>query len=150
LPFIAVGLTALSAGRTALAVKTVDGSFAKGGFTGPGKFQDDTGHRVAGYVHDGEYVIPKWQVSNPKYSQFINWVENDRMRGYAQGGYVNTTPTIEAVTYSNTSMMSIEMIERFESAVERLSNAELKAKMVYSDFEKIDSDVKNTRSAASY
>ena len=35
--------------------------FAKGGYTGDGLGNpiDETGYRVAGVVHEGEYVIPK-------------------------------------------------------------------------------------------
>jgi hypothetical protein len=34
-------------------------TFADGGGTGQGTYIDSTGHRVAGIVHDNEYVVPK-------------------------------------------------------------------------------------------
>lgn len=41
--------------------------YAKGGFTGSGMGQvDETGERQAGIVHEGEWVAPKWMISqNP-------------------------------------------------------------------------------------
>lgn len=60
--------------------------FAKGGYTG-GKGSgrpDETGHVPVGIVHDGEYVIPKWQVN--KNPSLVRALENDRLRGYASGG----------------------------------------------------------------
>ena len=61
------------------------GGVKRGGYTGEGYGQpDETGHIPVGIVHDGEYVIPKWQVrKNPS---LIRSLESDRLRGYATGG----------------------------------------------------------------
>jgi hypothetical protein len=40
------------------------GLFAEGGFTGTGTYTDSTGERVAGIVHEGEWVAPKWMVNS--------------------------------------------------------------------------------------
>jgi len=40
------------------------GLFAEGGFTGSGTYIDSTGERVAGIVHEGEWVAPKWMVNS--------------------------------------------------------------------------------------
>ena len=50
--------------------------FAKGGYTGKGGAIDETGHRVAGVVHDNEYVVPKEMVVSQK--PLIDHLENIR------------------------------------------------------------------------
>jgi tape measure domain-containing protein len=51
--------------------------FAKGGYTGKGMGAiDETGHRVAGVVHDNEYVVPKEMVVSQK--PLIDHLENIR------------------------------------------------------------------------
>lgn len=61
------------------------GGVKRGGYTGEGYGQpDETGHIPVGIVHDGEYVIPKWQVR--KSPSLIRSLESDRLRGYATGG----------------------------------------------------------------
>lgn len=59
--------------------------FAKGGYTPRvnGR-RDETGHVPVGIVHDGEYVIPKWQVN--KNPSLVRSLERDRLRGFASGG----------------------------------------------------------------
>lgn len=62
--------------------------FAEGGFTGEGfDFKDDTGHNVAGVVHNDEWVAPKWQVESPKYRPIIEYLESARVGGFADGGF---------------------------------------------------------------
>ncbi|MBF9237451.1 hypothetical protein I2I05_08575 [Hymenobacter sp. BT683] len=80
------------------AVKTAAKGFAAGGFTGIGSYErDHTGHRVAGVVHEGEWVAPKWMVESPKFQTSIHQLEAARStgNGYAAGGFgqppVNTT-----------------------------------------------------------
>ncbi|AMJ65057.1 hypothetical protein [Hymenobacter sp. PAMC 26628] len=63
--------------------------FARGGFTGGGQGPaDSTGHRVAGVVHEGEWVAPKWMLQTPKYANVVGYLEAER-KGYAQGGYTS-------------------------------------------------------------
>lgn len=50
--------------------------FAKGGYTGKGGNIDETGQRVAGVVHDGEWVAPKSLVASQK--PLIEHLENIR------------------------------------------------------------------------
>ncbi|WP_151087396.1 hypothetical protein [Hymenobacter baengnokdamensis] len=72
-------------GAAAAAAKVA--GFAGGGFTGAGVGQiDATGHRVAGVVHDNEWVAPKWMLATPKFANVIGYLEAER-RGYATGGY---------------------------------------------------------------
>lgn len=73
----------------ALAAGAKIAGFAEGGHTGAGMGQvDATGHRVAGVVHDGEWVAPKWMLKQPKYANIVGYLEAER-RGYAQGGYTS-------------------------------------------------------------
>jgi hypothetical protein len=62
-------------------------TFAEGGYTGDGDKYD-----IAGIVHRGEYVVPKWQVESQKYRPLISILERGRLRGYATGGGVGINP----------------------------------------------------------
>ena len=65
--------------------------FAKGGFTGSGAGQPDkTGYKIAGVVHENEYVVPQWMLRQPVYANVVDWLESQRMGqgGYADGGFV--------------------------------------------------------------
>lgn len=63
--------------------------FAEGGYTG-----DGGKHEPAGVVHRGEYVVPQKIVRNPQYSGVIAGLERARVSGYAQGGLVDTRPSV--------------------------------------------------------
>lgn len=60
------------------------GGFASGGFTGQGGTNE-----VAGVVHKGEWVAPKWMVNSMK--PLFDNLESARTQGFASGGYTNTT-----------------------------------------------------------
>lgn len=83
--------------------------FDKGGMTGPGTVKDETGKKVAGVVHENEYVSPEHQVK--RHANLIHWLNQERKspglpaspavirslsgssrRGYAEGGF--TSPAI--------------------------------------------------------
>lgn len=81
---------AFVAALTATEVALIAGQkFAKGGFTGDGSYRDDTGHKVAGVVHDNEYVVPKWMVQSAQYRPLIDQLEGARTRGFADGGFTS-------------------------------------------------------------
>lgn len=62
-----------AAGAAALA------GFDKGGYTGEGAGQPDgSGHKVAGVVHAGEWVAPKWMLAQPKYANIIGYLDAER------------------------------------------------------------------------
>lgn len=73
--------------------------FAEGGFTGPGgKYEP------AGIVHKGEYVTPQHVVNSPAAQPHISALENMRLRGYADGGFVtsqNISATQQALIMAN-------------------------------------------------
>lgn len=59
--------------------------FAKGGFTGNGP-----ANQIAGIVHKGEWVAPKWMVQNFRpMIDFLEGVRNNRAKGFAQGGFTS-------------------------------------------------------------
>lgn len=69
--------------------------FSSGGYSGDGGV-----YEVKGFVHGGEYVIPKWMMSNPLVFDTAQVLENIRQtrsqanplprQGYAEGGPVQT------------------------------------------------------------
>lgn len=73
--------------------------FAEGGWTGPG-----SKYQVAGVVHADEYVAPKHIVNSPAAQPHISALENMRLRGYADGGFVtnqNISATQQALIMAN-------------------------------------------------
>lgn len=92
-------LAGISAATTAAQIALIAGQkFADGGFTGDGTFKDETGHKVAGVVHDGEWVAPKSMVNNPVTAPLISQLESFRQNGFASGGF--TTPDMQGLSYS--------------------------------------------------
>ena len=131
-PILGALQTGIAVARTVNAIRKVDNvstSFATGGHTGPGTIRDHTGHKVAGVVHDGEYVVPKWINQDPVYADVIGMLETVRLRGsYATGGDVSSSRTTQTTqpapqtgqfnAQQQTEMMSAKldmMIEILES-----------------------------------
>lgn len=117
-------LSGIAAGITAAQVGLIASQkFAEGGFTGDGTITDNTGHKVAGVVHNDEWVAPKWMTESPKFSPIIQQLENARTRGFANGGF--TSPDYNglsnAVNPNNTANMERMMQQYMQSAIE-LSN----------------------------
>jgi tape measure domain-containing protein len=99
---IAGVLTAIAVGRTVMAVDKIQSTeYYDGGYTHKGS--DRTAKPVL--VHGNEWVAPAWQVRHPQYRPMIQALEQGRLRGYAQGGYINTTPTVSTMPnyYQNAS-----------------------------------------------
>lgn len=95
-PILGAILTGVAVGRTALNVRKIrQQSYASGGFTealqvsGSGKLVDNTGHAVAGVVHEKEWVAPRWMTESPRHANVIGWLESERTRRFAEGGYTN-------------------------------------------------------------
>lgn len=92
-------LAGISAATTAAQVALIAGQkFASGGFTGSGSTVDETGHKVAGVVHNDEWVAPKWMVESPKFGSVINQLEGVRQKGFAEGGF--TSPDFNSLSQS--------------------------------------------------
>jgi hypothetical protein len=126
-------LSGIAAGVTAAEIGLIASQkFAKGGFTGSGTQRDETGHKVAGVVHNDEWVAPKWMVESPKFGSVINQLENARTRGFADGGFTspdfgklsgavspNSTARLEAMIESyNQNLISLSNRPIFVSATE--------------------------------
>ena len=105
---LAVAQTALALNRTRQGIQAVNSQgFAGGGFTGRGlsvdglgKMRDQTGHAIAGVVHADEWVAPKWMVESPKYANVIGWMESERTRRFAEGGFTGAMPATAAAAAS--------------------------------------------------
>jgi hypothetical protein len=114
----------LSAATTATQIALISSQkFAKGGFTGSGTERDETGHKVAGVVHNDEWVAPKWMVESPKFGSVINQLENARTKGFAEGGF--TSPDFgklsSSVSGNGTARLESMMQSYIDSAIQ-LSN----------------------------
>ncbi len=70
--------------------------FADGGFTGGGMMPDPRvpGRKIAGVVHDREYVVPTRVMERPEGASLVQQLEGLRVRSYAQGGFVGLQPRI--------------------------------------------------------
>jgi len=90
--------------------------FASGGFTGDGYgMRDSSGFKPAGIVHEGEWVAPKWMVN--KYANSFMSLENQRMKGYASGGFVDFETRQAAGTFNPTQqpqVVPVLVLEDFE------------------------------------
>lgn len=117
-------LAGISAATTAAQVALISGQkFAKGGFTGSGGRTDETGHRVAGVVHNDEWVAPKWLVESPQFGGVINELEQVRQRGFAEGGY--TTPNFQALNASpadTSNAIVVQALREFQATNVALAN----------------------------
>ena len=137
---------ALAVGRATFAVSKINQQqFYDGGYTGEGMgYKDRSGHQVAGVVHANEWVSPQWMTDHPQYGKVIHQLEYIRQRGFADGGYT-TTPTGGIPTFSST--ISETTMQRFVAVLEGFPR-EVKAKVVYSEFESVASDVDDVRKNA--
>lgn len=117
-------LAGISAATTAAQVALISGQkFAKGGFTGSGGRTDETGHRVAGVVHNDEWVAPKWLVESPQFGGVIGELERVRQRGFAEGGY--TTPNFQALNASpadTSNAIVVQALREFQATNVSLAN----------------------------
>ena len=111
-------LAALAAIATAAQVAVISSQqFAGGGFTGAGSGRrDSTGRRVAGVVHENEYVAPTSQIE--RFPELFRWLELDRrkrLRPYAQGGFVGDfTPQIAVPAASGGNQLLVEATATFD------------------------------------
>ena len=107
-------LAIVTAVTTGIQIATIRAQkFAKGGYTGNAYgAKDETGHVPVGIVHDGEYVVPKWQVR--KRSSLIASLEKDRLRGYAAGGLATAQ---SGVSLESFAMMADIIAERVAASV---------------------------------
>lgn len=121
-------------------------SMAVGGPTGDGfGVPDETGFKVAGKVHQDEYVIPAWLRKNPQVAAYENIIEAMRVNrtGYAAGGAASSTNTVtppQIVTMTDPQLLAVMM-----EVSKKLDNP-TRAKVVYSDFENMGAKVADAKS----
>ena len=79
-----------------LALAKTAGSFAEGGYTSAEGKRDSTGFKVAGIVHEGEYVVPKKVLRTKAGAHIVNQLDNLRKynktsttEGFASGGFTS-------------------------------------------------------------
>lgn len=86
---VALGITGAAQASMAIQEANKIQGYAEGvGVTKGMGFRDDTGQEVAGVVHEGEQVIPKWMKQSPKYAPTLDALEYARanqLGRFAQG-----------------------------------------------------------------
>ena len=107
---------------------------ASGGYTGRGYGDpDETGYRVAGKVHEDEYVIPAWQRKDPwvvnvervieahrKSKTFVSddtGISNSARAGVISGGAMSAAPIV--VTYTDERLLAT--MDRLDGKLDNLS-----------------------------
>lgn len=118
----------------ASAKRFLGGSFADGGWTGPGGKYD-----AAGVVHADEYVTPKRIVNNPMARPHLHALESMRVKGYADGGFVanqniaggqNTLAMINAMKRMPHPEVSVrEIVDKSRSILLREKTARIGGKL---------------------
>jgi len=99
-------------------------SFDEGGHTGPGTgTADATGYKVAGVVHQNEWVAPQWMTESPRWANTIQMMEAARQNkvGYAEGGFAGDQGTGASST-AGAAPDQTEMLEMLAALKHRLDN----------------------------
>ncbi len=124
------------------------GGFADGGFTGKGGRKDSSGHRVAGVVHGGEYVMPQRVLRTRSGAALASKAEGMRVRGFADGGFV--TPVASSVTSISSAAQTTQSMA--DSIARRFANTvnNLKVTNVVSDTTDEQQSITNIQSEAGF
>lgn len=113
-------------------------AYAKGGYTRGLGVRDQSGEEVAGVVHGGEYVIPRWLLKEPEVAALAQWIEGRRQgapqgEGYAQGGAVAPqgagTPAPAGGGEGSQSAL-IPVLRELASAIDKLTDEPLQSYLV--------------------
>ena len=113
-------------------------AYAKGGYTRGLGVRDQSGEEVAGVVHGGEYVIPRWLLKEPEVAALAQWIEGRRQgasqaEGYAQGGAVapqgDGTPAPAGGSEGSQSAL-IPVLRELTSAIDKLTDEPLQSYLV--------------------
>jgi tubulin-specific chaperone A len=97
------------------------GSFAEGGFTDKNKLgeRDESGFRVAGIVHEGEYVVPKKVLDSGLFDNEINRLEAARKGSFLTGGFTSNNVI---VNNNNDEVISLLNVIASKSNVVKVSD----------------------------
>jgi hypothetical protein len=90
--------------------------YAEGGFTTPIGPADNTGYRVAGVVHEGEYVVPQHILRSNAGSELVRTLEAMRqgMPTFADGGFTSSIP-VSIDTSSVNSLSTASLTQAFSN-----------------------------------
>lgn len=120
---------AFLAGQYALQVSAIRArTYAEGGYTVPIGNKDHTGYRVAGVVHEDEYVIPKHVLDTPAGAALAARAENLRLKkatpnyySYATGGFVLPVSQNDSVATQRPTVFKVtiedDQMDRFATMV---------------------------------
>lgn len=103
-------------------------TYAEGGYTSAIGKKDHTGFRVAGVVHEDEYVIPKYVLDTPAGASLAAQAENLRTKkgspnyaAYAVGGFVLPASQNDSIGSARTTVYRLTLedsqIDRFATIV---------------------------------
>ena len=129
-PAIATPLLLASKIRTGTSLATIAATTIQGFFTGGDTgnsyagFRDRDGRKVAGLVHQGEYVIPKVVRQDPEMPVIENYIENKRRKKlglYQDGGPVDSQSPNFSVP-GNSPMNDPAIAQAIWALIEKLSN----------------------------
>ena len=84
--------------------------YKKGGFTGKGK--DD---EVAGITHANEYVVPAKVTRKPEAQRHIEVLENMRLKGYQDGGFVTPVVNAEPTGSFDYDLFALKLVDALEN-----------------------------------
>lgn len=115
IPFIgqalAVAKATLVTARSNAAINKIKGQkFARGGRTGSGIAPpDETGERPVGLAmfHEHEWTAPRWMTQHPRFGKAIDYLENVRVRGFADGGFTTVDTTPRGEFFSDSSNLGV-------------------------------------------
>ena len=113
-------------------------AYAKGGYTRGLGVRDQSGEEVAGVVHGGEYVIPRWLLKEPEVAALAQWIERRRQgsspgEGYAQGGAVapqGAGTAAPAGGSEGSQSALIPVLRELTSAIDKLTDEPLQSYLV--------------------
>jgi hypothetical protein len=98
-------------------------SYDKGGPTKGLGFRDDSGFEVAGVVHEGEYVVPKWLRKDPEVARMERYIEYKRTSGqgsFADGGQAQPPASPRSAEPSADNLRLLAVLERTNDILDRL------------------------------
>ena len=111
--------------------------YAKGGYTVGYGQKDSTGYKPAGIVHEGEYVVPKWLLTQNSYvADQVAMIEALRLRrpNFATGGPVETAAPMAKPSMMQESQAMGQLLLEMQLIRENLDA--LQQKTLYAKFTK--------------
>lgn len=93
--------------------------YAKGGFTKAIGKKDYTGEKVAGIVHEGEWIAPRRMVE--KNRAFFEELEGIRLSGYAKGGFTSRSP-LQSISENKTDKQILNELTQLNRLLRTLSD----------------------------